>query len=343
MKKVVIEKAGGYDQLRVKEEPNPEPGFGEVLIAVRAAGINFADCCVRMGVYQSAKEFVGWPITPGFEVAGVITKVGEGVSSFSVGDQVIAVTRFGGYTSHLVSHEKWVFRSPENLSFSQGASVPAVFLTAFYALFELVHPHPTDCLLIHSAAGGVGSSLVQLSKWAGCKVVGVVGTKEKVDFVKALGADFVIDKSHEDLWKVAENFSPDGYDAILDANGPATLKESYRHLALGGKLVVYGFHTMLSKERGTPNWFKVVWDYFRTPKFDPLKMTNENKSVMAFNLSYLFDKGNRFRDAMEKILLLMEKGVVKPPSIAEFALENVADAHKALESGKTVGKLVLTI
>jgi len=341
MKKIVIEKAGSYEQLKLREFPDPKPGKGEVLIETRAIGVNFADCCVRMGVYSSAKEFIGWPITPGFEVSGVVKAVGEGVTQFKPGQNVIAVSFFGGYSTHVIVKEEFVFILPSTLTFEEGAAIPAIFLTAYYALFELVHPHPGDLILVHSAAGGVGSTLVQLGKQAGCQVVGVVGAPHKIDAVKQLGADKVIDKSQSNLWDEAHRFAPKGYDVILDANGIATLSESYKHLSVGGKLVVYGFHTMFSKGRGKPNWFKIIWDYLRTPRFNPLKMTNDNHSVLAFNLSYLFNKVIFLKEAMDNIIQGLIDKKLNPPQINTYSLDKAADAHRDLESGQTIGKLVL--
>jgi NADPH:quinone reductase-like Zn-dependent oxidoreductase len=338
MKKIVIEKAGSYDQLQMRDFPDLKPGSHEILIETKAVGVNFADCCVRMGVYSSAKEFVGWPITPGFEVSGIVKAVGEHVTRFTVGQRVIAVTFFGGYASQIVAKEALVFPLPESMTFEEGASLPAVFLTAYYALFELAHPHPGDTVLVHSAAGGVGSLLVQLAKQAGCRVVGVVGAPHKVNAVQA---DLVIDKSNTPLWKEAERFSPTGYDVILDANGIETLSDSYKHLSVGGKLVVYGFHTMFSKGRGTPNWLKMAWDYVRTPRFNPLNMTNANHSVLAFNLSYLFSKVDFLNQAMGRMLQDLKEKRITPPRITTYSLENAAQAHRDLESGKTVGKLIL--
>lgn len=341
MKKIVIEKAGSFDQLKIKEYPVPKPLKGEILIETRAIGVNFADCCVRMGVYSSAKEFIGWPITPGFEVSGVVKAVGVGVTRFEPGQNVIAVTFFGGYSTHVVVREELVFVLPAFLTFEQGAAIPAIFLTAYYALFELVLPREGDVMLVHSAAGGVGSTLVQLGKLTGCRVIGVVGAPHKIEAVKQFGADVVIDKSQSNLWQEASRHAPDGYDVILDANGIETLSESYKHLTAGGKLVVYGFHTMFSKGRGTPNWFKIFWDYVRTPRFNPLKMTNDNHSVLAFNLSYLFNKLVFLNEAMDKILQAIEAKKLSPPLITTYPLEKASEAHRRLESGQTVGKLVL--
>ena len=341
MRHVVIHRAGGYDRLTLETAPTPSPGAGEVLVETDAIGVNFADCIVRMGLYESAKKYVGWPITPGFEVAGRVVAVGAGVGDVMRGAPVMAVTRFGGYATHVVVPRDQIFRLPRAFDATQAAAFPAVFLTAYYALFDLANVRPGWRVLVHSAAGGVGGALVQLAKIAGCHVVGVVGRSDKVDAVDALGADHVIDKSRDDLWRMARRHAPDGYDVVLDANGLATLGQSFEHLASPGRLVVYGFHSMMRTAEGKPSWTKLAADYVRTPRFNPLTMTNENRSVLAFNLSYLFERKGMFTEAMDKLLAWVDEGKIAPPAVREFALDRVADAHRALESGKTIGKLVL--
>ena len=329
--------------MRLESGPDPRPGAGEVLIGVQAVGVNYADCLTRMGYYASARHYLGYPLTPGFEVAGRVMALGPGVSGPEVGDAVLALTRFDGYTSHLLARPGYVFPRPEGWTMAQAAGFPTVFLTAWFALFELAHPHPGDWLLVHSAAGGVGSALVQLGKLAGCRVVGVVGASHKVDAVRSLGADAVIDKSREPLWPSAERIAPQGYPVVLDANGPATLRESYRHLAPTGKLVVYGFHGMFPRGRGLPSRLRLLLDYLRTPRFDPFQLTNCNRSVMGFNLSYLFDRADLLATAMGQLLGWVAQGRVQPLPVTCYPLEQAAEAHRALESGTTVGKLVLTL
>lgn len=341
MQKVVIPKAGSYDQLQIKEFDVPVPGPGQVLIETRAAGVNYADVVVRMGLYKSAKEFVGWPITPGFEVAGVVTALGEGVSDFQVGDEVVGLTLFGGYSSHIVTESRYVYHKPRGLSFSEAAAMPAVFMTAWFALFELAHPRPGSKVLVHSAAGGVGASLVQLAKIAGCEVVGVVGGTHKVEAAKAAGCDLVIDKSKQDLWAEAKAFAPDGYDIILDANGVETLSQSYAHLRRAGKLVIYGFATMMPKKGGRPNWFKLVSGWLRTPRYNPLNLTTDSKSVLAFNLSFLFDRTDLLELFVADLHQWLSEGSIVAPVVTEYPLAEVARAHADIESGRTVGKLVL--
>jgi synaptic vesicle membrane protein VAT-1 len=159
--------------------------------------------------------------------------------------------------------------------------------------------------------------------------------------VKATGADHVIDKSTQDLWREAERIAPDGYDLILDANGVSTVGDSYKHLRRAGKLVVYGFHSMMPKAGGKPNWPKLAYDYVRTPRFNLLDMVNASRSVLAFNLSYLFDRVEILREAIEQIEGWLAAGKLTPPPVVTYPLAEVARAHADIESGKTVGKLVL--
>ena len=341
MQKVVIHRPGGHDRLHIEQHPDLSPGPGEVLVAVEAIGVNYADCVTRMGLYASAKYYVGFPITPGFEVAGRIKAVGPGVSDLQAGTEVMAVTRFNGYATQVVVKRDQVFPRPAKLSLQQAAGFAAVFLTAWFALLELAHPRAGDRLLVHSAAGGVGGALVQLGRIAGCKVVGVVGASHKVDPVRLLGADEVIDKSREDLWQAAERISPEGYNVILDANGVSTLQQSYRHLAPVGKLVVYGFHSMLPRKGGRPNRLHLLWDYYRTPRFNPFSLTTRNRSVLGFNLSFLFDRSELLHEAMDQLLGWVEDDRIQPLAVHTYPFEQVAQAHRDLESGQTVGKLIL--
>jgi NADPH:quinone reductase-like Zn-dependent oxidoreductase len=332
--RIVIHLPGDHRELRIESHASRAPGPGEVAIRVEAVGVNFADCIIRMGLYASAKKLVGWPITPGFEVAGVV----EGSDQ-----RVFAVTLFGGYATRVIVPRAQVFPLPDGWSMEQAAGFPTVFLTAWFALFELAHVKPGQTVLVHSAAGGVGQALVQLLKLSGCRVVGVVGSSHKVDAVRALGADVIIDKSREDLWARARELAPKGYDCVLDANGVETLQRSYDHLAPMGKLVIYGFHTMFSRGSARPNWFKMGLDWLRTPRFSPLRMTQDNKSVLAFNLSFLGDRMQVLTDAMGQLLAWVAEGKVRPLPVTAFPFERVADAHAALESGTTTGKVVLTV
>jgi NADPH:quinone reductase-like Zn-dependent oxidoreductase len=250
------------------------------------------------------------------------------------------VTLFDGYATEVRVPANQVFRLPDNLDMLHGAGFPAVFLTAWYALEELCRLRPKMHVLVHSAAGGVGGALVQLARRHDCEVVGVVGSSHKVEAAEAHGAT-VIDKSTQDLWSEAERLCPGGYDVVLDANGVETLRQSFVHLRSTGRLVIYGFHTMMPKKGGKPNWPKLALDWLRTPRFNPLDLTNANKSVMAFNLSYLFDHADILAEGMKGLLAGVSAGEIRPHEVETFRLERAGEAHARIESGRTVGKLVL--
>jgi NADPH:quinone reductase-like Zn-dependent oxidoreductase len=341
MQRIVIHRPGGYDRLRLETQPTPAPGPGEVRVRVAACGVNYADVVVRLGLYASAKKYVGWPITPGFEYAGVVDTVGAGVTTLQPGAAVLGVTRFGGYATHVVVPAHQVFLRPDTMSVAQAAGFPAVFMTAYHALFNLAHVREGERVLLHSAAGGVGVAALQLCRVAGARVTGVVGREPKVAVAQAFGADVVIDTSREDLWARAAAAAPDGYDVALDANGVSTLWQSYRHLRPTGRLVVYGFASMLPRGGGRLNYLRMAWDYLRTPRFDPLRMTGSNKSVLAFNLSFLFDRADLLREAMERLLAWAAAGRIRAADVTTFPLAEAAAAHRAIESGTTTGKLVL--
>jgi NADPH:quinone reductase-like Zn-dependent oxidoreductase len=340
-RRIRIDKPGNYDVLRVEAFAIGAPGHDQVLIEVVAIGVNYADGIVRMGLYESAKRLHGYPITPGFEVSGRVLAVGTSVSRFKAGDEVVALTLFDGYGSHLLLNQDRVFAKPASLTFDQAAAIPTVFLTAWFMVHELANTHAGERWLVHSAAGGVGTALAQLGRLAGCEVTGVVGHAGKIGTARAAGCTHVIDKQNEDLWQRAESISPDGFDAVFDANGVSTLGQSYRHLAPTGRLCVFGFASMLPKGRGIPNWPGLAWDWLRTPRFNPLDMTRSNRSVIACNLSFLSAQGPRLVRGMEWLLARFASGELSAPPITAYALADAAKAQAALESGRTVGKLIL--
>jgi NADPH:quinone reductase-like Zn-dependent oxidoreductase len=352
-RRIIVKKPGGYSAFDFDETPLEAPGPGQVQIDVRACGINFADISVRLGLYAAAKD--AYPLCPGLEFAGIARRTGSGVSRYSVGDRVFGVTRFGAYTTVINCPVEHIWPLPETWDFEKGAAFPVAYLTAYYGLHNIGQLRDSDTALVHSAAGGVGTALIHLLSVNNERTkvsvaqsgvsrlsVGVVGRPEKVSHVKSAGAKFVIDKSSEPLWKRAEEISPEGYDLILDANGASTLRDSYRHIRSSGRLLVYGFASMFSHS-GRKNWLKLAWDYLRTPRFSPFDLTGANKSICGFNLIYLFEKVELFRDIMNRLLDLDSEGLIPPMPVTSFPFEDIVKAHQAIESGNTIGKLILKI
>lgn len=345
--------------------PNAEIPSDCLLVRTKAFSVNYADCCIRWGLYDSAKEFVGWPIVPGFDVAGVVERVSNSSADdddglqvkFNVGDRVFGCTLFGAYSDRVIVPKIQMRKIPKSLSFAEAASFPAVSLTALYAL-HLAGYFPTSsetgggrskfqnkAILIHSAAGGVGSLLVQMSKILGlAPIVGVVGSTKKVSEAKSLGCDIVIDKSTEELWSAAEKASCSGYSTIMDANGISTLKQSYDHLAPSGRLIVFGFHSNLPMGNAMLSpleWIRMAKKVVSMPKFDAMDLTVSNKAVLGFNLSFFADERNVLSDMFDQVLQWIENDELRCPRIVEMDMHNVADAHTLIQSGKSIGKIIL--
>jgi len=339
-KRIIVQRPGGYGVFRIDDTPIEDPQPGEVQVDVKACGINFADIAVRLGLYQAAKG--AYPLCPGLEFAGVVRHAGMDTTGFKPGDRVFGTSRFGAYSTQINCPAKHLWRLPAFWDFIRGASFPVVYLTAYYALHEVGHLKESDRVLVHSAAGGVGIALLHLLKINGNGCVGIVGRSEKLMPAKEAGATFVIDKSTQDLWKKAEKISPEGYDLILDANGASTLRRSYSHLRPGGRLLIYGFASMFSHS-GKKNLPKLIWYYLRTPRFNPFDLTGSNKTISGFNLIYLFEKIKLFHQIMADLLKWDSEGLIPSMPVTTFPFEDVVSAHRAIESGKSVGKLVLVI
>ncbi|NDG85430.1 MAG: zinc-binding dehydrogenase, partial [Proteobacteria bacterium] len=176
----------------------------------------------------------------------------------------------------------------------------------------------------------------------GYESVGVVGSSHKVEYVKSLGATHVIDKSREDWFARARALVPGGFDAVMDANGPATLRQSYDSLRPTGKLIAYGSHTMLPQSAsGRMNYLKAAWGLLKMPKFDPLRLLTDNKSIIGFNLSFLFDRDDLVKEGMDVLLDLVHEKKIHAPKITQFPVERTGEAHRLIESGQSTGKIVL--
>jgi len=343
MKKVVIRRAGGYERLEIKDLPSLGLEPKQVRVQIHAIGINYADCLVRWGVYESAKQLVGWPITPGFEFSGVVTEVGKEVQDYKLGQKVYGVNFFNCYADEICVPDHQLFALPEGADLVDYAGFPVIYMTAYHALFQLVRLYPKSRILVHSAAGGVGSALVILAKIKGFHVTGVVGSSSKVDYLRSLGADDIIDKSREDLWSRVRQLSPVGFDAVFDANGYSTYGDSYRHLKPTGKLVCYGSHQLLPKgaKSGRMDYLRAAIGLLKTPRFNPLDLITDNKTVVGFNLSFLFGRTDLFDETRKDFADWIEQGKIAPVKTTRIPFAEVAKAHQLIESGQSQGKIVL--
>ncbi len=333
--RVMLTRYGGPEVLEVQEHELPAPGPGEVRVAVRAAGINFAEIFCRLGLYSAAPPP---PFVPGFEFAGEVVDAGEGVS-WRPGDRVLGVTRFGGYQGGLIAEAARLRAIPEGWSFEEAGGFPAAALTAAYGLFELGRLRPGERVVIHSAAGGVGSLAVQLARARGAVVVGTCGSDAKLPVLEQLGCALALNYKQGD-WAatVRERLGP--VDIVFDALGGRVLKQGYDLLRNRGRLVSYGFSLMASPG-DAPSWPRLAWQWLQMPRFSPLKLVGDSRSVAGFNVLRLWDELDVLAGLFDEALDIARRGLVRVPLGEVAPYTEVGRLHTALQAGRTTGKLVM--
>lgn len=342
MHQVWIPETGEPDVLEVREAPDPTPGPGEVLVHVEAAGVNFADVLARQGLYPDAPPL---PTVVGYEVAGTVADVGTGVASVAPGDPVVALTRFGGYSSHVVAPEIAVFKRPGGMSAEDGAAIPVNYLTAFQMMVvmgSVRHAHELGGervrVLVHGASGGVGTACADLGKVYGAELFGTA-SPGKHDYVRERGYEHAVDYRHRDfVAQVLDLTGGRGVDLVLDPIGGEHWGRSLRVLAPGGRLVIYGVSAAAGGGRlGLAKMaLRIPW-----LKFNPIRLINANQGVLGVNLGHLWDVRDRVAGWARAVLDLYEAGDVRPYVDRVFGFDEAAEAHRYLEDRKNRGKVLL--
>ena len=326
-------KAGAIQRLKLIEVTLPELANNEVEVTVKAVGLNFADIFALTGLYSATPK---GRFIPGLEYSGVVSKVGKDCSRFNVGDRIMAVSRFGGYASIIQSKEDYLVLLPDDWSFSQGAAYLTQTLTAWYALNDLGAIKPGYDVLVQSAAGGVGLQAMKLIKALGANSIGTVSSQHKVEFLADLGFESWVREPSFDKQLKREKRT---FDLVLDAIGGEVQTASFNALNPMGRLVVFGA-AEFTPGKNRPNYLKAALQYLRRPKYDVMDMISDNRSVMAFNLIWLWDQV----ELMKELLVDMMAVEITPPHVGhEFDFEEAHAAIDCLRSGKTIGKVVLLL
>ena len=332
---------GGFDVLQVQERPDPPVGPGEVRIAVKAAGINFADTMARLGLYPDAPKP---PCVMGYEVAGTVESVGDGVSDFAVGDRVMAGTRGGGQAELGPAPEVQVLSLPERLSFEQGAAFPVNYGTAYAALIVMGSLREGNRLLIHAAAGGVGIAATQIAKNVGAEIFGTA-SPSKHDAIRAQGVKHAIDYRNQDFEKETMRLTGgEGVDLIIDALGPTSFRKDYRLLRPGGRMVMYGLSEITGESgRNIPAALKGLakMPLATIPWWKSLALMNENKGVFGLNMLKWWEREGSLDRVTEPLMADLEAGRLEPVVAEAFPFEQAGDAHKFIAERRNVGKVVL--
>lgn len=331
-----INKAGNIKRLKLVEELIGDPQETEVQVEVKTIGLNFADIFAILGLYGATPE---GSFVPGLEYCGIIAGVGDNVQDFKVGDRVMGVTRFGGYASHINIEQDYVVPLPEEWSFQEGAGYLVQALTAYYGLFRLGEVEKGATILIHSAAGGVGTQANRMAQKVGAYTIGTIGSDKKIDTLKEEGYQDYIVRDKNFKKKLEEKLKDRELNIVMECIGGPVMKAGFELLAPEGRTVIYG-SARYGDSSNKPNWLRLVYLYLKRPKIDPQKMIENNKAILGFNLIWLYHK----KELMHEIIQEMQELDLPAPRIGhEFSFEELPKAIKLFQSGKTTGKVVVNV
>ncbi len=339
MRAVLVSKHGDEGVLVLADRETPAAGPGQILVQVKAAGVNFADVLARLGVYKAAPKP---PFIPGIEVAGTVLACGQDVSRFKPGARVMAFCPFGGYAEAVAVPEHYAFSIPDDMLFAEAAALPVQYLTAYHGLFNLAHLRAGETVLVHAAAGGVGIAALQLCRHAGAKVVATVGSAAKVPVVEAEcpGARVVVTSQEDFERAVREETAGRGADVIMDSLGGRAFRKGWRVLAPAGRHVLFGAAGAVRP--GAIYRLAALWRLAPMLFVATLPMISENKSLSGFNLFFLAGRDDLLRAAAH-LLELRAEGKIKPRVSLSLPLEKAAEAHWRMQNRETTGKVVLTV
>jgi synaptic vesicle membrane protein VAT-1 len=336
MRQIWITRAGPPEVLEVREARDPEPKQGQVVVRVRAAGINFADLMARVGLYPDAPKL---PCVVGYEVSGTIDGVGPGVTRFKQGDRVFAMPRFGGYTDTLAIGEAQVFAMPEKMTFEEAAALPVVYLTAYNMMLFTGTVRPGSTILIHSAAGGVGTAAIQIAKTRSCTIIGTA-SPSKHAFLREAGVAHPIDSTGDYAAAVRAIVGDRGVDLILDPVGGKSWSIGYDLLAPCGRIVAFGLSSAAYGK--TRSLLHAAAQVVRVKKWSPMKLMDDNKTVAGTNMGHLFNRLDLLKPQFEALLAMYEAGQIAPHVAKTFPFAEAAAAHHFIHDRKAIGKVLLT-
>ena len=336
MKQIVITKYGGTDVLKIQERMDPEPLPREVRIQVKAAGVNFADILARKGLYPDAPKP---PCVVGYEVSGIVEAAGQDVATSIVGQPVLALTRFNGYSEKVCVPESNVFTIPGGLDFERAAAIPVNYLTAYQLIGVMGGLKKGESVLIHNAGGGVGLAAVDISMHLEATTYGTSSAGKHL-FLKERGLNHPIDYRNQDFLATIMNFTDGkGVELVIDPIGGKNWKRSYKALRKTGRLGMFGVSTVTESKMG--RLFQFIKLIAQMPWYNPLGLMNANKSVFGVNLGHMWNEGDKIGGWMQNILNGVEQGWVRPHVDRTFLFEQAGEAHAYIEARKNIGKIVL--
>ena len=333
---VLVRKGDASKAFEIREVPNPTIKVGEVLVKVEGFGLNFADVMARPGLYADAPPI---PSVLGYDVVGRVTEVAPDITHVKVGDRVTAMTRFGGYAEYVAAIGMAVARIADDVPVGEATALTTQYCTAYFAAADVINLHAGDRVLIHSAAGGVGTALLQYAKHMGCEIFATVGSDAKAALVKAAGAHHAINYVTQDFeQEVARITGGKGLDVIWDAVGGSYVKKGFKALAPGGRIVCYGAADISDK-----NIFGKIGTLLGFGIYHPIEFMNSSKALIGVNMLRIADNNpDRLKRCLDSVVKLYEQGVFKPQVGQVFPVSQIGEAHAFLESRRSTGKITVT-
>lgn len=344
-----IDRAGSLDRLTRRTEDIAAPAAGEARVAVKAIGLNFADIFACLGLYSATPK---GSFIPGLEFAGIVDAVGPAAceaderSARRPGDAVVGLTRFGGYATAVNVALPFLRPIRPGWDFSQAAALPAQALTAWYGLVKLGAVDRGDVVLLQSAAGGVGLNALAMLAASGARTIAIVGSESKrrwlVEHRGLTPVQVIVRDSRTfgaDLDRALGASGAKGFDLVFDAVAGPYFQPAYDRLQPEGRLVVYGAADFMS-QGARANYLHLALRYLRRPRIDPLRMVSDNRSVMGFNLIWLWDRVEKLVEGYEALDTL----ITEPPLVGRrFVFAEAHAAMRHLQSGESIGKVVLDV
>ncbi|HEY8384516.1 MAG TPA: NAD(P)H-quinone oxidoreductase [Microvirga sp.] len=323
MRAVIAERGGGPEVLTLVERPVPQPGTGEILVKVAAAGVNRPDVLQRQGAYPPPP---GAPDILGLEIAGEVVASGEGSARFPVGARVMGLVAGGGYADYAVVHETNALAVPEGVSLTEAGAIPETYFTVWTNVFERGRLQPGETLLVHGGTSGIGTTAIQLAKAFGAQVIATAGTADKCEACLRLGADHAVNYREADFVAAVKDATGGrGADVILDMVGGSYIPRNHEAAALDGRIVQIAF---LESS-------KVELDFRRLML---KRLTHTGSTLRSRSVA---EKAAIARALAERVLPLLTQGRCRPVMDSEFALDRVVEAHRRMDGGAHIGKIVL--
>ena len=329
-----INKAGSINNIKLVEEELPAPETNEVTVEVKAIGLNFADLFAIQGLYSATPK---GSFIPGLEYSGTIIKTGKGVTEFNEGNDIIGAVRFGAYTSHLNINKDYVLKLPAGFSYEEGAAFIVQPLTAYYSLIELGNIKNNFTVLVNSAAGGVGIYANRIAKRFNAFTIGTIGNKNKTEFLQKEGYSKIIVRDSNFREQLKEALGKRELNIVLESIGGKVFEDCLSLLSPGGRITIYGGAQFMSHSP-SPNYAKLIYQFITRPKIDPLKLSDTNRSIMGFNLIYLWNRADELKKMLGEIIKM---DLPKPYIAKVFPFEELINALKYFQSGNTIGKVIV--